>query len=106
MGDIASGNEFDRAEAVDMIEIMEALASLMNFDVYRTFPELKEERNRAPNGLPWGNWSGLLRRDLHEALSLLLRGIIEMKKMLFEACKVPEICKLVDDCAAVCQYCN
>jgi hypothetical protein len=106
MSDVTSGNQFDQKGAVDMIEIMEALASQMDFDVYLTFPELKDKGNQASNGLPWGNWAALLRRDLHEELFSLLRGIMEMKEMLFEASKLPGVYKLVADCSAVCQYCN
>ncbi|KAF2730208.1 HET-domain-containing protein [Polyplosphaeria fusca] len=106
MSNITSGNQFDQKKAVDMIEIMEVLASQMDFDVHQTFPELKDMRNQASDGLPWGNWSALLRRDLHEDFFSLLYGIMEMKGMLFEASQLPEICKPVADCAAVCQYCN
>jgi hypothetical protein len=106
MGNIASGDQFDQTGAVDMIEIMEALASQMDFDVHLTFPELRDKRNQASDGLPWGNWSALLRRDLHEDFFSLLRSILEMKEMLFKALELPESCKPVADCAAICQYCN
>jgi hypothetical protein len=106
MSDITSGNHFDQENAVDMIEIMEALATQMEFDVYRTFPELKNKKNQASDGLPWGNWTALLRRDLYEELFSLLRGIIDMKGLLFEAFKLPEVCKPAANFATVCQYCN
>lgn len=106
MSDMSSGNQFDRKGAIDMIEMMEALASQLDFDVYRTFPELTNEENQAPDGLPWGNWSRLLRRDLHEELFSLMRDTMKMKGMLFEASKLARVCKPAADCAAVCQYCN
>ena len=106
MSDISSGNEFDQRGVVDMIEAMEALACTMDFDVYRTFPELKNEESQAPDGLPWGNWNGLLRRDLHEDFFSFLRDIMRMKEMLFEASKLACVNKSAADCAAVCQYCN
>lgn len=106
MSNMSSGNQFDQEGAVDMIEMMEALASRMDSFVPRTFPKLGDEDNQAPDGLPWGNRSGLLRRDLHEKLFSLLGDNMKMKEMLFEALNLARVCKPAADCAAVCQYCN
>jgi hypothetical protein len=104
--DMTSASYFDQKRAVDMIEVMEALASLMDNQVRETFPELENEENQASNGLRWGYECEFLRRDLHGELFSLFLGIMEMKALLSKALKLPEICNLAADCVAVCQYCK
>jgi hypothetical protein len=103
---MTSASFFDQKKATDMIEVMEALASLMGKKVRQTFPELENEENQASNGLRWGYGCGYLRRDLHGELYSLFFDIMELKKLLFKALELPEICSLAADCAAVCQYCK
>jgi hypothetical protein len=104
--DMTSANSFDQKRAIDMIEVMEALASLMEDEVRYTFLELHKEENQASDGLRWGFGNGYLRRDLHRELYSLFLDIMEMKALLFRALELPEICSLAADCAAVCQYCK
>jgi hypothetical protein len=104
--DMASASYFDQKRVIDMIEVMEALASLMDDEVLQTFPELDNEENQASDGLIWGYVRGYLRRDLHEELYSLFFDIMEMKALLFKALELPEICSLAADCAAVCQFCK
>jgi hypothetical protein len=104
--DMISTSCFDQKRAIDMIEVMEALASLMDDEVRQTFPELDNEENQASDGLRWGYGGGYLRRDLHGELYSLFLSIMEMKALLFKALELPEICSRAADCAAVCQYCK
>jgi hypothetical protein len=104
--DMTSASSFDQKRAIDMIDVMEALASLMDDKVRHTFPELYNEENQASDGLRWGYGREFLRRDLHGELYSLFLGIMEMKALLFKALELPEICSLAADSAAVCQYCK
>jgi hypothetical protein len=104
--DMTSASYFDQKRAIDMIEVMEALAPLMDDHVLQTFPELDNEENQASDGLRWGCGRGFLRRDLHGELYSVFLDIIEMKALLFKALELPEICSLAADCVAVCQYCK
>lgn len=106
MTNIKSGAPFDAVAAEEIIEMLEALASLVDFNVYETFPEFHAELDA----------DAVRRKGPHNAYHIppatrdvflsFVAEVQELKGALFAALGKPAICAADAGCARVCQYCD
>lgn len=89
-----------------MIEVLEAMASLIMVDITKIFLELQNETYQDPNGSHSGGWTGRIRNDLHYTFTYLVEDVTELKACVFRSSELRLPFKGSTAPAKVCMYCN
>ncbi|KAI1371340.1 HET-domain-containing protein [Hypoxylon crocopeplum] len=106
LADIKSGVPSNTTSTEETIEMLEAMASLIDFNVFETFPEFYTKLD-ADAVRRKGPQNSYYVPPITEALfSSFADTIMELKEAFFSALHRPTTCASDKDYARICQYCN